>query len=67
MGPLAAAGLFRKIVPHTCALCNQEHLRVYIDSNTNIPDWTAALLHGGADPTLELALGAIRFAEGEVV
>ena len=58
MGPLATADLFQKIILHTRASCDQEHLRVYIDSNTNIPDRTAALLHGGADPTPELTASA---------
>ncbi|MDE7260762.1 MAG: amino acid racemase [Oscillospiraceae bacterium] len=58
MGPLATADLFQKIILHTRASCDQEHLRVYIDSNTNIPDRTAALLHGGADPTPELVSSA---------
>lgn len=58
MGPLATADLFEKIILHTRASCDQEHLRVYIDSNTNIPDRTAALLHGGADPTPELVSSA---------
>ena len=58
MGPLATVDLFRKITLHTRASCDQEHLRVLIDSNTNIPDRTAALLHGGADPTPELISSA---------
>lgn len=58
MGPLATADLFQKIILHTRAACDQDHLRVYIDSNTNIPDRTAALLHGGADPTPELVSSA---------
>ena len=58
MGPLATADLFQKIILHTRASCDQEHLRVLIDSNTNIPDRTAALLHGGADPVPELAASA---------
>ena len=58
MGPLATADLFQKIILHTRATCDQEHLRVYIDSNTNIPDRTAALLYGGADPVPELTASA---------
>ena len=58
MGPLATADLFEKIILHTRASCDQEHLRVYIDSNTHIPDRTAALLSGGADPTPELVSSA---------
>lgn len=60
MGPLATADLFEKIVGHTKAACDQEHLHVVIDSNTNIPDRTAALLHGGADPLPELTGSARR-------
>ncbi len=58
MGPLATADLFEKIILHTGASCDQEHLRVLIDSNTNIPDRTAAILHGGADPVPELTASA---------
>ena len=50
MGPMAAADLFQKIILHTKASTDQEHLRVLMDNNTNIPDRTAALLSGGADP-----------------
>ncbi len=58
MGPLATADLFEKIILHTKASRDQDHLRVLIDSNTNIPDRTAAILHGGADPVPELAASA---------
>ena len=60
MGPLATADLFEKIVLHTAAASDQEHPRVCIDSNTNIPDRTAALLRGGADPTEEMVKSAQR-------
>lgn len=60
MGPLAAADLFRKLTEHTDAACDQEHPRVVIDSNTDIPDRTAALLHGGADPVPEMVKSAKR-------
>ena len=63
MGPLATADLFEKIVRHTRAASDQEHLHVLIDSNTNIPDRTAALLRGGADPTPELTGSARRLEE----
>ena len=47
MGPLATADLFQKIVLLTKADTDREHIRVYIDSNANIPDRTAAILSGG--------------------
>ena len=50
MGPLATADLFRKIVTLTKAGCDNDHIRIYIDDNASIPDRTAAILSGGADP-----------------
>lgn len=50
MGPLATADLFRKIVNLTDAACDGDHIRILIDSNTNIPDRTAAILSQGPDP-----------------
>ena len=50
MGPLATADLFRKIVTLTRAGCDGDHIRVYMDSNSSIPDRTAAILSGGPDP-----------------
>ena len=58
MGPLATADLFTKIVSNTKAGCDREHIRVLIDNNTNIPDRTAAILHGGADPVPALTESA---------
>ena len=58
MGPLATCDLFRKIIDVTDAACDQDHARVLIDNNTNIPDRTAAILHGGQDPVPELAKSA---------
>ena len=46
MGPLATADLFRKITCLTKASCDNDHIRVYIDSNARIPDRTAAILSG---------------------
>lgn len=54
MGPLATADLFEKIVRHTKAAGDNDHIRVYIDSNSAIPDRTAAILGGGVDPMAEM-------------
>lgn len=43
MGPMATADLFRKIVALTDAAGDNDHIRVYIDSNASIPDRTAAI------------------------
>ncbi len=62
MGPLATADLYRKIIEHTRADRDSEHIRVYIDGNAAIPDRTAAILHGGEDPVPEM-LSALRHLE----
>ena len=62
MGPLATADLFRKIVLMTRAGCDNEHIRIYIDNNCRIPDRTAAILQGGADPVPEMS-DALRHLE----
>ena len=50
MGPLATADLFRKIVESTPAKRDQDHPRIVIDNNPEIPDRTAYILGKGADP-----------------
>ena len=62
MGPLATADLFRKITLLTDAASDNDHIRVYIDSNARIPDRTAAILAGGRDPVPEM-LSALRHLE----
>ena len=58
MGPLATADLFKKIVLNTKAEKDQDHIRVVVDNNTNIPDRTKAILHRGQDPVPELTRSA---------
>lgn len=55
MGPLATADLFRKIVTMTKADRDNDHIRIYIDDNSAIPDRTAAILTGGTDPVAEMS------------
>ncbi len=62
MGPLATADLFRKIVLMTEAGCDNEHIRIYIDNNSQIPDRTGAILSGGADPVPQMS-DALRHLE----
>lgn len=60
MGPMATADLFRKIVSLTEADCDAQHIHIYIDDNTSIPDRTDAILHGGEDPRRELIRSAVK-------
>ena len=62
MGPAATADLFGKIVSMTMADSDRDHIRVIIDSNSAIPDRTAAILSGGADPVPEM-ISALRNLE----
>lgn len=58
MGPLATVDLYRRIVLRTEASKDQDHIHVLIDSNTNIPDRTKAIISNGEDPTVELIKSA---------
>ena len=58
MGPAATADLLLKITKLTDAKRDQDHVHVIIDWNINIPDRTAAILHGGEDPLPELTASA---------
>ena len=62
MGPLATMDLYKKIILSTEASCDSEHIRVFIDGNSAIPDRTAAILSGGEDPVPEM-LSALRSLE----
>jgi aspartate racemase len=58
MGPEATLDLFGKIIANTPAVTDQDHLRVVIDSNPQVPDRTAAILLGGESPVPLMAAGA---------
>jgi aspartate racemase len=57
MGPEATLGFFERIIAHTPATRDQEHLRVIIDSNPHVPDRTAAILLGGESPVPLMVAG----------
>jgi aspartate racemase len=58
MGPQATCDLAAKIIALTGADSDQENIPLKIDINTRIPDRTAAILAGGADPRPELIKSA---------
>ena len=62
MGPAATVDLFGRITAMTRAERDSDHIRVIIDSNSAIPDRTAAILRGGADPVPEM-VSALRHLE----
>ena len=63
MGPMATLDLFGKLIAHTDAKSDGEHIRVYIDCHTGIPDRTRAILHGGESPVSYIAESACKLAE----
>jgi len=54
MGSLATVDFLKKVVKHTKAEKDQDHIRMIVDFNTSVPDRTAAILDDGEDPTLYL-------------
>lgn len=60
MGPAATADLMNKIIERTDASCDQEHIPMIIDSNTRIPDRTAAIKGEGPSPVSEMLNSAKR-------
>ena len=60
MGALATVDLFQKIVINTYAECDQEHIPVLIDNNTQIPDRTEYLTKNGINPLDALIFSASR-------
>lgn len=60
MGPAATCDLMEEIIALTAAGRDQDHIHVIADVDTNIPDRTAAILHGGPDPAPEMIRCAAR-------
>ncbi len=60
MGPMATWWFCEHITRHTRAGSDQEHAHVCVDCNTNIPDRTEAILHGGESPVPELVKSGVR-------
>lgn len=54
LGPAATVDLYDKITRFTPANNDQEHFKVAVEQNPQVPDRTVYLLHGGVDPTLSL-------------
>lgn len=54
VGPAATVDFMAKVVAHTPAGTDQEHIKMVVEQNPQIPDRTAHLLRGETDPTLAL-------------
>ncbi len=62
MGPEATVDLYKKIIKATPAVKDQDHLRILIDNNTNVPDRTKAIKEEGPSPIPEIKK-SLRFLE----
>ena len=60
MGPAATCDLMQKVIDNTDAADDQHNIHLLVDQNTDVPDRTAAILKGGADPMPELTRSAKR-------
>jgi aspartate racemase len=58
MGPLATVDLFAKIVENTPAVLDQDHLRIIIDNNPQIPPRVEAIMADGESPLPAMAASA---------
>jgi aspartate racemase len=54
VGPAATVDFLDKIVRNTPARRDQEHIKVVVEQNPQIPDRTESLIGEGADPTVAL-------------
>ena len=63
MGPMATLDLFGKLIAGTDATSDADHIRVYIDCHTGIPDRTKAILHGGESPVPYILESARKLAD----
>lgn len=54
VGPAATVDFINKILQSTPAQRDQEHLKLVVEQNPQIPDRTANLVAGGVDPTIAL-------------
>lgn len=54
MGPEATVDLYMKIIKATPAEKDQDHLRIIIVNDPQVPDRTKSLLHGGPSPVPKL-------------
>jgi aspartate racemase len=65
VGPAATVDFLHKVVRHTPAHRDQDHLKVLIEQNPQIPDRTEYLIGQGADPTLALYATCRKLQAGE--
>lgn len=54
VGPSATVDFMNKIIKNTSAKKDQDHIKMIVEQNPQIPDRTAHLIHNDIDPTIAL-------------
>ncbi|ALL67604.1 Aspartate racemase [Paraburkholderia caribensis MBA4] len=65
VGPAATIDFLDKIVRNTPAQRDQDHIRLLVEQNPQIPDRTENLIGDGADPTVSLYATCKRLEDGD--
>ncbi|WP_322071385.1 cysteate racemase [Paraburkholderia bannensis] len=65
VGPAATVDFLDKIVRNTPASRDQEHIKILVEQNPQIPDRTENLIGHGADPTIALYATCKKLEEGD--
>ncbi|MFM0056827.1 amino acid racemase [Paraburkholderia phytofirmans] len=66
VGPAATVDFMQKIVRNTPANRDQDHIRLLIEQNPQIPDRTENLIGDGPDPTISLYATCKKLESGDV-
>jgi len=64
VGPAATVDFLQKIVRNTPAARDQDHIKVLVEQNPQIPDRTEHLIGSGADPTVALYATCKKLEDG---
>jgi aspartate racemase len=64
VGPAATVDFLNKIVRNTPASRDQDHIKILVEQNPQIPDRTESLIGDGADPTVSLYATCKKLEDG---
>jgi aspartate racemase len=64
VGPAATVDFMHKVVRNTPAVRDQEHIKIIVEQNPQIPDRTDHLMGNGMDPTLALYATCRKLEDG---
>ena len=64
VGPAATVDFLQKIVRHTEARRDQDHVKLLVEQNPQIPDRTDSLIGAGPDPTIALYATCKKLEDG---